>query len=278
MTVSLLEHFYKLGSPDWVNSGRMKCWPLLSFPFLTSPDTVRHTGSGVMPCSDRPVDPHTVSTQLGHMTLVVWSVWTLQTNDPKCLPMSEGFSNLPPAENMWHWSFFFFFFWPDSPTLILLSCERREEEKERWECQRGGTQQLRVINHCHGGGRDERDERHERWSAADMAGISLQRWDESTYSAAFAFVADMRLWHHILPETERWRCSESVKQERPCKKEKKGRGSECIALWHMDCALNYCQSSSSQRLWISHEELCIVKMFRVQRERQLIRPNVHMHT
>lgn len=119
---------------------------------------------------------------------------------------------------------FFFFCWPDSPTLILVSCERREEEKERWECQRGGTRQLRVINHCHGGGRDERDERHERWSAADMAGISLQRWDESTYSAAFAFVADMRLWHHILPETERWRCWESVKQERPCKKKKKKGG------------------------------------------------------
>lgn len=111
-----------------------------------------------------------------------------------------------------------------------------------------------------------------------MAGISLQRWDESTYSAAFAFVADMRLWHHILPETERWRCWESVKQERPCKKKKKkGRGSECIVLWHMDWALNYCQSSCSQRLRISHEELCMVKMFGVQRERQLIRPNVHMH-
>lgn len=70
----------------------------------------------------------------------------------------------------------------------------------------------------------------------------------------------------------RWSRSVLVK-----KKKKKGRGSECIVLWHMDWALNYCQSSGSQRLRISHEELCMVKMFGVQRERQLIRPNVHMH-
>lgn len=109
MTANLLEHFYKLGSPHWVNSGWMKCWPLLSFPLLTSPDTVRHTGSGVMPCSDQPVDPHTVSTQLGHMSLVVQSVWMLYTNNLTCWPMSEGFSNLStPADNMWHQSFLFF--------------------------------------------------------------------------------------------------------------------------------------------------------------------------
>lgn len=40
-------------------------------------------------------------------------------------------------------------FWPDSPALILLAARKGEEE--RWECQRGSTQQLRVINHCQGG-------------------------------------------------------------------------------------------------------------------------------
>lgn len=40
-------------------------------------------------------------------------------------------------------------FWQDSPALILLAVRKGEEE--RWECQRGSTQQLRVINHCRGG-------------------------------------------------------------------------------------------------------------------------------
>lgn len=83
-----------------------------------------------------------------------------------------------------------------SPALIALLVRRRGE-KERWECQRGSTRQLRVINHCHDGER--------RWMKDVRAG-ARQTWQESLSPemgwigpfSAPGFVVDTRLWHHIL--------------------------------------------------------------------------------
>ena len=86
----------------------------------------------------------------------------------------QGFSTFfPPLRTCGINRFFFsFFFWLDSPTLILLLVRQSERgEKERWECQRGSTQQLKVINHCHDG---------EKRKMKDMrAGAQQQRWQES---------------------------------------------------------------------------------------------------
>ncbi len=100
--------------------------------------------------------------------------------------------------------------------------------------------------------RETEDERHERWSASDMAGISLQRWDESTYSAASALLL---MWGCAITSSSRPR-TEGLRVGEAGASWSEGRGSECITLWqtHMDCALNYCQSSSSQRPRIPHED------------------------
>lgn len=137
---------------------------------------------------------------------------------------------------------FFFFFWLTSPTLILFLASSERRKKERWECQRGSTRQLRVINHCHGRERDggwkawEMEcSRHGRNLSPEMRWINL--------FSSLRFVVDTRLWHHILPKTEALWVGE-VNASRADR--------------HMDCALSYCQSSSSQRPRIFHEDSRVI--------------------
>lgn len=103
----------------------------------------------------------------------------------------------------------FFPHWEHVASIVFLagfshfnpSCEHREKGKERWECQRGSRQQLRVINHCHG----------ERQRMKDMREAVQQTWqqpfarDEMNQPTNIhwrSFVGDMRLLHHILLGTQ----------------------------------------------------------------------------
>lgn len=148
---------------------------------------------------------------------------------------------------MWHQSFFLAAFSHFNPS----SCETVQRgEKERWECQRGSTRQLRVINHRH----DDEDERHERRSAADMAGTSLQRRDKSTDSANLRFVVDTTPRRHILREgREAW-----------SERGGEANASRADRQTHTGCVLSYRRSSGSQRppeYLMKTTELCIMKMF-----------------
>lgn len=216
---------------------------LLSFPswwLLILCDIV----SGAMRFLDWSVDPHTAqghsSSCLG--TDMVWALIYMSVNNPICWLMS-GFFHL-------------FSQWEHVASIVSLArfshfnppCECRKGEKERWECQQGSTQQLRVINHCHDRERETEDERQERWSAADIAGISRQRWDESTYPAAMLYC-----WYKAVT-------SHPARHQRAlsqwCRRVSQN-GEEVHALCshrqtYMDYALKSCQSLSSQRPRISH--------------------------
>lgn len=90
-----------------------------------------------------------------------------------------------------------------------------------------------------------------------MAGISPEmRWIGPF--SDLRFVVDMRLWHHILEG------SESVKQQRPGQKGGEVNASRSDRQTHMDCALDYCQSSSSRRPWISHEDKWVMDEENIQ--------------
>lgn len=139
--------------------------------------------SGVMRLIAWFVDPHTLFTQLRDIPPVVLAqtryellfirLWITQYVD-----LCQGFSTFFPSENMWHQSFL----WPDSPTLILPVSAEKEKKKDGSVSKEAHSSWEPLITVMTG--RETQDERQERWSAADMAGISRQRWDESTYSAA----------------------------------------------------------------------------------------------
>ncbi len=157
------------------------------------------------------------------------------------------------------------------------SCERKEEEKK------DGS----VSEEAHGSWgslitvtteRETEDERHERWSAADMAGISPQRWDESTYSAALALllISGCDITSSSRPSTEGLWVGEAAASW------SKGKGSECITLWPTN-AYGFCiellpvqQLPEAPEYLTETTELWITKMYRLQWESQLIRPNADM--
>lgn len=122
-----------------------------------------------------------------------------------------------PTENMWHQSFLLARFSRFNP-----SCECRKEKKKDGsvskEAHSSWGSLITVVVE-----RETEDERHERWSAADMAGISRQRWDESTYSG----YALLLIWGCDITSCSTPKGSESVKQE----SQSKWRGSEGIVLW-----------------------------------------------
>lgn len=228
------------------------CWPL-------TPDTVWHTVSGVMKCSGWPVDLHTVLTQLRNIPLVVLAL-TLGGMNTYSYAWESFFLHIHQYQGF---STFFSSCWQHVASIVFLagfshfnpsSCERKEEKKkdgsvsEEAHSSWGSLITVTVE-------RETEDERHERWSAADMAGISLQRWDESTYSAALTLllISGCDITSSSRPSTEG---SESATQQRPGQKGGEVNASRSDRQTHMDCALNYCQSSSSQRpLNISRRQL-----------------------
>jgi len=122
------------------------------------------------------------------------------------------------------------------------------EKKERWECQQGSTWQLRVINHCHDG---------ERWRMKDMRAGAQQTWQESLSRDLMNQPIQQPLlccWYETVTShpARVLRRSESAKWEHLGQKGGKGKASDSDQ--HMDCALNYCQASSSQRLGIFLED------------------------
>lgn len=133
--------------------------------------------------------------------LIIWTqpraVYLVLLTLELCSPASHSFM-------LTNISFFFFFFkfWEHVASIVFLAISShfnlKKGEEERWECQRGSTWQLRVINHRHG---SERDGRMKDVSATDMAGISLLRWDESKYSSAVTLLLSSR-WYHFLPSAE----------------------------------------------------------------------------
>lgn len=132
-----------------------------------------------------------------------------------------------PTENMWHQSFLLARFSRFNP-----SCECRKEKKKDGsvseEAHSSWGSLITVVVE-----RETEDERPERWSAADMAGISRQRWDESTYSGyALLLIRGCDITSCSTPKG-----SESVKQE----SQSKWRGSEGIVL------------RPTKNVWIRHQ-------------------------
>lgn len=160
--------------------------PKVFSPFLfllMTPDTVWHSIRNDAILRLICWSSHTLNTAQGHSssclgTDVVWTLIYISVNNPICCPMSGFFHLFFPTENMWHQSFFLARFSHFNP-----SCECRKEKKKdgsvSMEAHSSWGSLITVMAE-----RETEDERRERWSAADMAGISRQRWDESTYSAA----------------------------------------------------------------------------------------------
>lgn len=86
-----------------------------------------------------------------------------------------------------------------------------------------------------------------------MAEISLQRWDESAYSVAFALLL---IWSCDITSCSRANTEalESAKQEHPGQKGGEVNASRSDQQKHMDFALNYCQSRISQRPSVPGED------------------------
>lgn len=227
--------------------------PKVFSPFLfllMTPDTVWHSIRNDAILRLICWSSHTLNTAPGHSssclgTDVVWTLIYISVNNPICCPMSGFFHLFSPTENMWHQSFFLARFSHFNP-----SCECRKEKKKdgsvSMEAHSSWGSLITVMAE-----RETEDERRERWSAADMAGISPEmRWIN-----LFSGYALLLIWGCDITSCSIPKGSESVKQE----SKSKWRGSECIVVrptnvLYIDCALNYCQSSSSQRPLIPHED------------------------
>lgn len=110
-------------------------------------------------------------------------------------------------------------------------CECRKGEEERWECQQGSTQQLRVINHCHDRERDGGWKTREMECSRHGRNLSPEmRWINVLSSYALLLIYGCDITSCSIPA-----CSKAVKQE----SQLKSKGSACIVL-------------RSTNIWIMH--------------------------
>ena len=226
------------------------------------PDTVWHTLSGAMQCSGEPVDPHTVLTQPRNIPPVVLSLQSMNTYllympgknldfflSP-CWPISGFFHFLSPSENMWHQSLFFLFFLARLSHFNPSSCETERKE--------GRKKDGSVSEEAHSSWRSlitVMTERNRKMK--DMrAGAQQQRWQESLCRDEMNQPIqrpEFCCWYEAATSLP-----EGLWVSKAATFWSKERRRECARLWPlnkiMDCALNYCQSSSSQGPRISHED------------------------
>lgn len=194
-----------------------------------------------------------------------------------CSPIS-GFFHLPPPPPHWQ----------HVASIVFLagfshfnpsSCERKEEKKKDGsvsEEAQGSWGSLITVTT----GRER-----ERRRMKDTRDGAQQTWQESLSRDEMnqpIQLPSLCCWYQAVtshpPQDRALKGYESVKQQRPGQTGGEVNASCSDRQTHMDCALNYCQSSSSQRLpRISQTtELWFMKIYRLQWESQLIKPNVDM--